>query len=34
MLLDRRGAKNFSSFGFAQNPRLPLKPEMQFASKG
>jgi hypothetical protein len=33
VLLDRRGAKNPASFGPAKNPRVLVKPEMQFASK-
>ena len=33
LLLDRRRPKNLSSFG-AKNPRLPVKPEMQFTGKG
>jgi hypothetical protein len=34
VLLDRRRTKNLPSFGSAKNPRPPVKPEMQFASKG
>jgi hypothetical protein len=34
VLLDRRGAKNLPSIVSSKNPRLPVKPEMQFASKG
>jgi hypothetical protein len=34
VLLDRRGAKNLPSIVSPMDLRLPVKPEMQFASKG
>jgi hypothetical protein len=34
VLLDRRRAKNLPSIVSSKDPRLPVKPEVQFASKG